>query len=223
MNVTDSTRTTSAKEPPGRSVVKISGFFLACILTGAAFAGFAGQLLPASKTAPEAGTALSSTVLFYLIAGVAMVSAAGVAFTRNIIYSSLALLGSLVAAGALYVFLSADFLAVAQLLIYVGGVLVLILFAVMLTNRIGEKKETNPRTGVWAGLGLLVALLGVFVAVASRGPWQKSLSPLAPFATVERIGDLFLGEYLLAFEVISVLLVATLVGAVVIARKEIKE
>jgi NAD(P)H-quinone oxidoreductase subunit 6 len=176
-----------------------------------------------SAAAEGAKLAAPSDLLFLLFASMAMVGAAGVAFSRNIIYSALALLATLLGTGALYVFLNADFVAITQLLIYIGGVLVLILFAVMLTNRIGDKKHSNPMTAIFPGLGLLGALLGILGFIALKAPWQMGEKPFDASSTVERIGDLFLGHYLLAFEVISLLLLATLVGAVVIARKEIKE
>jgi NAD(P)H-quinone oxidoreductase subunit 6 len=162
-------------------------------------------------------------VAFYLMAATAMVSAVIVAFSKSIIYSAVALLGALLGAGGLYVFLRADFVAITQLLIYIGGVLVLILFAVMLTARIGGTSSTNPSVGVVPGLALLVIVVGVLGFVAAQTPW-KTAPPSTPLeATGERIGDLFLGHYLIAFEVISLLLLATLVGAVVVARKELKE
>ncbi len=168
--------------------------------------------------------ALVCDVLFYVIAGLTVAGAAGVAFSRQIIHSALSLLFTLLGAGALYVFLNADYLAVTQLLVYVGGVLVLILFAVMLTSRIGDKGRTNPSTGVLPGLLLLGALLAALGWVVTHTPWQvdpDASAKLGP-TTVEPLGDLFLREYLLPFEVTSLLLLATLVGAVVVARKELK-
>ena len=83
-------------------------------------------------------------VLFYVIAGLTLAGAAAVALMRSILYSAIGLLAALLGVGALYVFLSADFLAVTQLLVYIGGVLVLILFAVMLTNRITDDQGLQP-------------------------------------------------------------------------------
>lgn len=160
-----------------------------------------------------------SDALFYLFAAGAIVSAALVAFTRNILYSALALLATLLSVAALYVFLHADFLAVTQLLLYVGGVLVLILFAVMLTARIGTASETNPALGRFSGAVLGGALFALLSLLAFKAPWKTS-APSRAESTAEAIGDLFLGEYLLPFEVASLLLLATLVAAVVVARKE---
>ncbi len=199
-------------------------FLLVAFMVAVIFAGLA-KMVPGMAPVAARGAELArpSDLSFYLLASMAMVSAAGVAFFRNIIYACLALLGALLGTGALYIYLAADYVAVTQLLIYVGGVLVLILFAVMLTHRIGDKSASNPSTAVLPGLGLLGLLLVLFGGVAAKAPWKTGGKPIELEATVDRIGNLFLNEYLLAFEVISLLLLATLIGAVVVARKEIKE
>src|SRR5437016_11145298 len=88
------------------------------------------------------------TVIFYTLSAVILVSAAGVALAPNILYSAFSLLGTLGGVAGLYLLLGADFVGIAQLLIYVGGILVLILFAVLLTNKIGELKLSNLSSGV---------------------------------------------------------------------------
>ncbi|HVE85101.1 MAG TPA: NADH-quinone oxidoreductase subunit J [Myxococcales bacterium] len=189
------------------------------------------MLVPVAKgmqpvLAEGANVARPSDLAFLLFAAMAVISAGGVAFSRNIIYSALALLGTLLSTGALYIFLDADYVAVTQLLIYIGGVLVLILFAVMLTSQIGEKRLSNPRAFVLPGIVLLGAMLGLLCFVAARAPWKISdpgASAPASASSVRTIGDVFLREYLLPFEVVSLVLLATLIGAVVIARKELKE
>ena len=132
------------------------------------------------------------------------------------------LLIALLGAGSLYVFLAADFVAVTQLLIYIGGVLVLILFAVMLTNRIAEVNVSNSSLGLFGGVLL-------FVAVAAGAPRGRGAHALAARARARRCprrpprsATRFLTRWLLPFEVASLVLLATLIGAVVIARKEIK-
>ncbi len=160
-------------------------------------------------------------VLFYVIAAVTVAGAAGVALSRNILYSAIGLLMALLGAGSLYVFLAADFLAVTQLLVYIGGVLVLIMFAVMLTNRITEVTVSNSSIGLYGGIMLFVATAPVLVAVALVTPFAAQ-APGAAVHTTAAIGDAFLTKWLLPFEVASLVLLATLVGAVVIARKEIK-
>jgi len=161
--------------------------------------------------------------VFYLFAVMTCAGAAGCAFSRNIIYSAWSLLFALLGAAGLYVFLGADFPAVAQVLIYVGGVLVLILFAIMLTKQIGgDPKLTNAHVGFPAGIALAIVTTATLTYTAIMAPWkvvaERSWQP-----TTQRLGIAFLTDYLLPFEVASVVLLAALIGAVVIARKEIKE
>jgi NADH-quinone oxidoreductase subunit J len=151
-------------------------------------------------------------LLFYVFAAIAVGGAGAVAFSRNIIHTAIGLLGS---------FLSADFVAVTQLLVYIGGVLVLVLFAVMLTSRIGDVNVSNKSFGRGGGFALLATFVPMLVFVAVRAPWdEKTPGPLAP--TTALIGNEFLTRWLLPFELASVVLLATLVGAVVMARREIK-
>jgi len=145
-----------------------------------------------------------------------------VAFSRNIIYSAFSLLGTFAGVAGLYIFLGADFVAGVQLLIYVGGILVLILFAVMLTHRITDVEITNRAAGRIPAL-LIVGLLIYFLFQTIRETsWVKAKEILYQ-PTTAKIGDLFLEDYLLPFELASLILLAAMIGAVVISRKEIKE
>ena len=173
------------------------------------------------RGASAPGPAGLTDVLFYVIAAFTVAGAAAVALSRNILYSAMGLLMALLGAGALYVYLAADFVAVTQLLIYIGGVLVLILFAVMLTNRITEVNVSNTSFGAFGGVLLFVSVAPVLLAVVTLTPWRARI-PAAAAPTTEAIGNGFLTTWLLPFEVASLVLLATLVGAVVIARKEIK-
>ena len=201
------------------------GAVLLVVVVAFVFWVFVREVLPGLAPVATQGAQLAkpSDLLFYALAALSMVSGAGVAFSRSIIYSALSLLGTLLGIGALFVFLGADYVAISQLLIYIGGVLVLILFAVMLTSKIGDRSHTNPSMGIFPGIALTVALVGVLGYVVTKSPWI--VKPDAPHAdqTARTIGDLFLRQYLLPFEVSSLVLLATLIGAVVIARKEIKE
>lgn len=206
------------------TAAKIGLWFLAVALVGAFVIYMTTQVIrPAmlESPVPQGVPAGLPDVLFYAIAGITVAGAAGVALSRNILYSALGLLMALLGAGALYVFLSADFVAVTQLLIYVGGVLVLILFAVMLTNRITEVNVSNTSVGLLGGFLLFVSVAPVLLAVALLTPWGVS-PPEALAPTTAAIGHGFLTKWLLPFEVASLVLLSTLVGAVVIARKEIK-
>ena len=178
-----------------------------------------GVALPADL---ELGPVTLRDLLFYAFAAMALGGAAGVALSKNILYSAIALLFCLIGAGSLYVFLSADFLAVTQLLVYIGGVLVLVLFAVMLTNRIGQVNVSNVSLGVAGGAALLFATAPVLVFVALATPWSaQAVAEMAP--TTRAIGHELLTRWLLPFEIASLVLLATLIGAIVIARKELTE
>ena len=188
------------------------------------FVGVLGARMAEGAVLPEIilGPLGLTDALFYLFAAMTFAGAATVALSKNILHSALGLLAALMGTGSLYVFLSADFLAVTQLLVYIGGVLVLILFAVMLTNRITEVKISNASLGLVGGGALLVATVPVLVFVAIATPWATIVpAELAP--TTREIGNAFLTRWLLPFELASLVLLATLIGAVVIARKELKQ
>ena len=163
-----------------------------------------------------------STAVFYLVAIITVGSAAMVAFSRNIIYSAFSLLGAFGGVAGIYVFLGADFVAAVQLLIYVGGILVLVLFAVMLTHRITDVQITNRAAGRLPALIVTGVLLYLLVETVRGTSWAKA-KELVYKATTGTIGDLFLESYLLPFELASLVLLAALIGAVVVSRKEIKE
>jgi NADH-quinone oxidoreductase subunit J len=156
--------------------------------------------------------------IFYAFAVITVGSAAVVVLARSLIYSAFALLFTFFGVAGLYVILGADFLAATQLLIYVGGILVLLLFGVMLTHKIYEldlrSEVTQFLPGVIIWFGILVSL----VATALRSRWK--IGPgRPPAATTKEIGQLFMGDYLLPFEAASILLLVALIGAAMIVRR----
>jgi len=163
-----------------------------------------------------------STAVFYLVALITVGSALMVAFSRNIIYSAFSLLGTFSGIAGIYVFLGADFVAAVQLIIYVGGILILILFAVMLTHRITDVEITNRAAGRIPALIVTGVFIYLLVQTVRETPWVKA-KEIVYQPTTAIIGDLFLDSYLLPFELASLVLLAALIGAVVISRKEIKE
>jgi NAD(P)H-quinone oxidoreductase subunit 6 len=163
-----------------------------------------------------------STAVFYLVAILTVGSAFMVAFSRNIIYSAFSLLGTFAGVAGIYVFLGADFVAGVQLLIYVGGILVLILFAVMLTHRITDVEITNRAAGRIPALIITGLFIYLLIQTVRQTPWVK-VKEIVHQPTTAKIGDLFLENYLLPFELASLVLLAALIGAVVLSRKEIKE
>ena len=122
----------------------------------------------------------------------------------------------------LYVYLAADFLAATQLLVYVGGILVLILFGVMLTNKVVSVELYQGSARVGRSILLFAGLLYVLFSVFFNTEWQLRGEPEMK-STVEGIGILFMTDFLLPLEVVSVLLLAALIGAVLIARQEVRD
>ncbi len=163
-----------------------------------------------------------STATFYLLAGLAVVGAGGVAFSSNIIYSALSLMLSFLGVAGLYVFLNADFVAGIQLLVYVGGVLILTLFAVMLTHQIAEIEVSNRTVGRWPALAIVVGVFAVMYKAVADTTWYEG-GVLGTESSTYAIGDALLGEYILPFELASIVLLSVLVGAVVLSRKEVAE
>jgi NADH:ubiquinone oxidoreductase subunit 6 (subunit J) len=163
-------------------------------------------------------------VSFLGFAGLVVVTSVLVVALKNLLHAAVALFFCLTGVAALYVLLGADFLAVAQLLIYAGGILVLIIFGVFLTARIygGTKLEVTGSKMPWK-FGLAVAF-GVFMAtwtILSKATWRAVEPKYA--VTTKELGNLFLTKYVLAFELISILLLFVMVGAAVLVRKEMEK
>ena len=166
------------------------------------------------------------TFIFYGFALITIASALAVVTVRNIVHAAFALMVTLFGVAGLYVFLQADFLAATQVIVYVGGILVLILFGVMMTSGRLEMRIHIERGQLLLGGGISLALLMLLLTVIANTPIWKNLTDdgtqLAP--TTKRIGELILDEkFLLPFEVVSVLLLVALIGAALISRKEVRE
>jgi len=161
-------------------------------------------------------------LIFYAVAALTIGSAAIVAFSRNIVYSTFALLGAFMGVVGVYVMLAADFVAMVQLLVYVGGILVLTIFAVMLTQGISDVTVSNRVVGAAPAI-VTIVLVGIVMIVAIfRTQWHTAPVPAAA-PTTYAIGNAFLGDYVLPFEVASLVLLAALVGAIVISRHEVRD
>lgn len=162
----------------------------------------------------------ATAVAFYALAAITLASGSVVAFSRNIIYSTLALLGCLLGAAGMYLQLSADFLAAVQVLVYVGGTLTLLLFAVMLTAKIEDVRHSNRSQGRGPALALVALVLLVLGRVASRTAWPTE--DRMPMPSTAKLGHALLGTYALPFEIGSIVLLGAMVGAVVLARRAVK-
>ena len=162
------------------------------------------------------------TIAFYFLAALTIGFSAVVVLSKNIMYSAFALLFTLFGVAGLYVLLSADFLAVTQLMLYIGGILVLIIFGVVLTSRITGIDVKSGNLGklqmVVAGV-LVMVIAGSLVFMAVSTNWYLAASREVN-STVTQIGNELLTNYLLAFEAASMLLLLAIVGAALIARKK---
>ena len=157
-------------------------------------------------------------ILFWFISLFTIVSAFFVVLNNQLLYSAIALLFTLFGIAGLYVFLWADFIAGVQLLVYIGGINVLIIFGIMLTNKIASIRLSQ--TNIQQGLGGVFSLwLFIIISIViSKTNWYQ-IDPVEPASTVKGVGTLLLTKYLLPFEAVSLLLLGALIGAAVLSRK----
>lgn len=162
---------------------------------------------------------LTYNIIFYLFAAITVLSAFFVVTHRNIVYSAFFLLFTFFGVAGIYVLLGADFVAIVQLIVYVGGILILLLFGVMLTNKI---TNVEIKTGV---INIYPAVIGVglfsgaLLAALITSNW-KTFPTEAPLPTTAALGTMLIQEYALIFELLGIILLIALIGAASIARRE---
>jgi len=161
---------------------------------------------------------LTYTVIFYLFAALTVCSAAFVVLTRNVLYSAFALLFTFFGIAALYVFLSVDFIAVTQVVVYVGGILVLLLFGVMFTNSIMNPGQKSEVFNILPGIVIFAGVTGTTLYTVYNTTGWKTPAAQLQGSIVERIGFETMSRYVLPFEMVSILLLAALIGAAFLAR-----
>jgi NADH-quinone oxidoreductase subunit J len=163
-----------------------------------------------------------ANVLFWIFAVAAVLGSLGVALSRNPVRGALSLVGTLFSVAVLFVLLDAHLLAAVEILVYAGAVMVLFLFVIMLLNL--REEELGPRRFTlvkFLGVGAAVYLawfLGGPMAAPVQGP-PPQVGP--DFGTVEGVGNLIFNQYVLPFELTSLLLLAAVVGAVMLAKRKI--
>lgn len=157
-------------------------------------------------------------IVFYGLAVIVVGGAFACLIARDIVRCAVGLLATLCGVAGLFVLLAANFLAAAQLIVYAGGVLVLIIFGVMLTARSAAAAAApwNERLGV--GLTLVVLVSAILYAIFTTQPPAIDRQAGGGVATVQVLGDALLTKWLLPFELVSVLLLAVLIGAAHLAR-----
>lgn len=168
---------------------------------------------------------MTTAILFYIFAVLAGVSAIGVAVSRNIVRAAVCLFFTLVSAAALYFLLHAEFLAAVQLVVYAGGTLILIVFGVMLTSSAPSVSYQPRRVEVLFAMLLGVAMLVVLVLATIDWLAKTPLREAAMTADypIQELGVALLGDYLLPFELVSVVLLVVMIGAAYLAKVRRRE
>jgi|TARA_B110000438_G_C15573264_1_gene546333 NADH-quinone oxidoreductase subunit J len=160
-----------------------------------------------------------SDIAFWVIVGITVGSAFMVVQSKSLLYSAYALLFTFIGVTGLYIFLWADFLAVVQVVVYVGGILVLIIFGIMLTNKITSVNISHTSMQKSMGAIVVIAFIGLLGFMILSTPWLV-LPNAEPSDTTSAIGRLLLIDYLLPFEAVSLLLLGALIGATTLSRKD---
>jgi NADH-quinone oxidoreductase subunit J len=160
-------------------------------------------------------------IAFYLFSALTVGTALIVVFDKNIVRSAFALFFTLCGVAGLFVLLGADFLAGLQILLYAGGILVLILFGVMMTHKIIDIDIKSGRIQIIPSIIASILVFMFIFIIITKTQWK--IIPNPDYAnTTNKIGHLLLSNYILPFEIASVALLAALIGAVYLARREKK-
>lgn len=158
-------------------------------------------------------------IIFYFFAALTIISAYIVVSSKNIIHAAFSLLLTFFGVAGIYVLLGADFIAIVQIMVYVGGILILLIFGVMLTNKITSidiKTGTLNVMAASAGIGIF---MGLVLWILLNTGWYQAPAAI-PNTTITGLGELLITDYVLIFELLGVLLLIALVGAASIARRE---
>jgi len=157
--------------------------------------------------------------VFSLLAFIIILSALLVVSLKNIFHCALFLILALFGVAGIYILLHAEFLAAVQVLIYVGAISILIIFAIMLTSQLASEKIKQSNEQVWVALVVCLGFLLITLGSLLRSTWNVVEAPL-PADNIRTLGKLIMTDFVLPFEVVSVVLLAALIGAVVLARRE---
>ncbi|MBJ7292042.1 MAG: NADH-quinone oxidoreductase subunit J [Ilumatobacteraceae bacterium] len=163
---------------------------------------------------------IAQNIGFFIIAALMVVGALRVVTTSNVVHAALWLVVVLAGAAAQYVLLAAEFVAVTQVLVYIGAVMVLFLFGTMLTRaRIGAESDLNNKNW-FVGLPVALTLLAAMLIALRDGFGNEKLPADAPLVSTQVLSDQIFGPYLLPFWALSFVLLAAVIGAIVLARRD---
>ncbi|MCG3140658.1 MAG: hypothetical protein HDKAJFGB_01735 [Anaerolineae bacterium] len=164
-------------------------------------------------------TTVIAQAVFIIVATLTLIAAFLTVLVRNVFHAALALVGTFFGVAAIYLMLEAEFLAIVQVLVYIGAIAVLILFAVMLTRGLMQRDTISfNRQWAWAALVISTLFLGLFILIL-QVPWLQTPGTAIYTDLTPWLGTQLLTTYLLPFEIVSALLLAALVGAFIIARE----
>lgn len=166
---------------------------------------------------------METTAILYVFAGFTALSVLGILLTRNVLYAAFLLVLVILAMAGLFVLAGAGFVAVSQIMIYVGGILILLVFGIMLTNRIAGQQVFTPVKGGITGTLLAMTLFSVMFMLIQELPMRAVPQQPQDFSAVRMLGVTLLTDHIFVFEVVGFLLLVALVGAATIARKKEKE
>ncbi|MSQ24930.1 MAG: NADH-quinone oxidoreductase subunit L [Dehalococcoidia bacterium] len=158
---------------------------------------------------------VAASIAFWIMAIIAVVSALAVIVTRDIFRAALFLILAFLTVAGLFITLSADFVAAVQVLVYGGAISILLIFAVLLTRDVQKGNPSNRMLKPAVFLGALFA--ATLIVVITNSTWKLS-GDSPPQGTTAAIGDALVNSYVLPFEIASVLLLAAMIGAIVVAR-----
>lgn len=158
----------------------------------------------------------------YVLLGVSAVAAVAAVTAKNIFHAALCLIAVLIGTAGLYIALEAEFLAVVQILLYVGAIMTLVIFSIMMTEGLANKNISASNhlnyPAIAGSLGLLAILTYLFLGT----PWKSHAAGELARVSTSDLGQSLLTKYVFPFEVISVFLIAALIGAIIVAKKETK-
>jgi len=164
---------------------------------------------------------MTMSVLFYIFAAIAVVAALNMVLQRTPVYSALSLIVVLCALAGVYLLLGAEFMAVIQVIVYAGAIMVLFVFVIMLLNAGHESPSHRSQLAKWLGGPIVAALLAEMLSVVwDQFPPAAATPPAHVAGTPAAIGAMLFRDYALPFEVTSVLILVAVLGAVVLAKKE---
>jgi NADH-quinone oxidoreductase subunit J len=167
------------------------------------------------------------TVVFYLFAAIIIISALLILFTRNVLYAAFSLIFTFLGIAAIYVFAGADFLAITQVLVYVGGVLVLLIFGIMLSHRLAGEPVLSGQHNRPMGVFLAAGIFSLVLQVILKGTFffqqpnfnQQNMEPVNN-STIKLLGFQLMTNFVFPFELVAIILLVALIGSAFLARQQ---